>query len=72
MVQVSNEKSKQIFSLILSLDMIEYGQSYPTTLWVMLSMQEGMDFTSEASSIWNCMMMLSEVVMDNRGILEVT
>jgi hypothetical protein len=45
MMQVSNEKSKQIFSFILSLDMTQYGQSYPTTLWVMLSMQEGMDFT---------------------------
>jgi hypothetical protein len=33
MVQVSNEKSKQIFSFILSLDMIQYGQSYPTILW---------------------------------------
>jgi hypothetical protein len=27
----------------------------------MLSMQEGMDFSRGACSIWNCMMMLSEV-----------
>jgi len=71
MVQVSNERSKHIFSFILSLDIIQYGQSYPTTLCSMVSMQEGMDFTRGACSIWNCMMMLSEVVMDDRGILEV-
>jgi hypothetical protein len=44
MVQVSNEKSKQIFSFILSLDMIQYGQSYPTTLCGMVSMQRRYGF----------------------------